>query len=75
MTWDDRDANRVIEADRELVKTFNRGRAGQAERFLYADRYDEGLRRLAAKYKNDRLSIVVDGPGEMAAMEVKMNLS
>lgn len=75
LTWDERDAARLVPADRELVKIFNRGRAHFAERFLYADRLDEGIRRLAIKNNTNRLAITDGTSREFAKIEVKRKLS
>jgi Protein of unknown function (DUF4238) len=62
MEWSD-DAGKVIDIEREKVRTLNGLRAVFAERHLFADRRDDGIRRLGEKHKESKFKIQVSGLG------------
>ena len=57
------------------VKDLNRVRAMHAERFLFADRQDFGIRRLTEKYKGFKPGFEIGGLGERGAPMVKLRRS
>jgi hypothetical protein len=62
MQWGD-DAGRMVDIDRARVRELNTMRAVFAERHLFADRRDDGIRRLGEKHKKNKFKMQVSGLG------------
>lgn len=61
-----------VNASSEQAKSINRTRAFYSERFLFAPKFDAGIKSLAAKYKGTGLAAQVTGAGPETPAEVVM---
>jgi len=71
MTWHE-DAPDLGTFDRDPVRQFNRIRAAHSDRYLYAHLGDARLARLAAKFKDLRPSMTIEGFGPEKFATVKI---
>ena len=55
--------DRIPVLDRETVRTFNRQRAFFSEKYVFADRRDDGIRKLVQKHKDNGLKITSSASG------------
>jgi len=74
MAWGAGDHLRVVKADRERRKLYNRQRAMFSERYLYANRRDQGLLSLATKYPSPGMRIDIGHPSERFPIRLQRRL-
>lgn len=61
-TWNEKPIS-IVEIDSAMVKYLNRLRAIHARRFLFGPRYDSGIEKLGAKYKDAKHGVEISGLG------------
>jgi hypothetical protein len=76
MTWAEK-PHPQLEAPREATDGWNRARASQAERFLYAHVDDKGIAQMAAEYAHSRPGMTTQGfgPDKFAKTTVRRKLT
>lgn len=65
---------RILKADRERARLYNRQRAHFSNRYLYASRHDSGIRALARKHRGSGPRLTVSGEENMAPVKVRRGL-
>jgi len=66
-------ARNALQVSTEQTKELNRLRAIFAERYLYGSRFDEGIRRLAVKYRGMRQRVQVSGFGPKKRAKIQIH--
>ena len=75
ITWAPTPEGKIIEADRERVKLYNRQRAMFSERRIYSNYRSSGLSKLAKKYPDCSHGIDFSNDSSLAKVVVKRRLS
>lgn len=74
MSWGAGDHLRLLKADRERRKLYNRQRAMFSERYLYANKREQGLLSLAAKYPSPGMRVDIGHPSERFPIKLQRRL-
>jgi hypothetical protein len=74
LTWTENETDGLTPLPRHAGRNYNRIRAARSERYLYASKFDSGIRSLGQKHKRPGIRFTIGGSGEQPEIAIRRKL-